>query len=124
MLSLSSGRTSAKTSSIPRSRATASATGRASPVIITTRTPRSLRAATASAASGRMLILKRQGADDLPITHDVKDRGAAVRPGGCLRAKRGRHGQTALAEHGRPADRHLTAPDRCLDPASGDRPKP
>ena len=51
--SLSSGRTSEKTSSIPRSAPTARATWSASPVIMATRMPRSCRAWTAARDSGR-----------------------------------------------------------------------
>ncbi len=53
-LSLSSGSTSANTSSMPRSSATASATCLASPVIITTFTPRACSASTASRDSARV----------------------------------------------------------------------
>ncbi len=52
--SLSSGRTSAMTSSMPSRAPTASATGRASPVIMTTRTPRRWSSSTASWDSGRI----------------------------------------------------------------------
>ena len=71
--SLSSGSTSANTSSMPRSAATASATWRASPVIITTLIPSDFNAATASRASGLHLVLQGEGADHVGASHEVED---------------------------------------------------
>ena len=64
MASLSSGSTSANTSSTPRSAPTASATWRASPVIITTCRPMRLELGDRVAGLGPDLVLERQTADD------------------------------------------------------------
>ena len=66
---------------MPRSAPTASATWRASPVIIATLTPSCCRSATASRASGADLVLQGERPDDLVVAPDqVEHRGAALLP--------------------------------------------
>jgi hypothetical protein len=79
--SLSSGRTSANTSSTPSSRPTVSATERASPVIITTPLhTECVKLVDGLACLGADLVLEGERTDDRVVADEVQDRGAARRP--------------------------------------------
>ena len=111
---MSSGSTSANTSSMPRSAATASATCRASPVIITTRMPSSWSCSTASRASGRTWSSSANAPTTFAVSDEVEHRRAAAPPGSVCRRELGGHVEARARAAGparrpRPASRSTVA---------------
>ena len=121
-LSLSAGRTSANTSSMSSSAATACATCRASPVIMATLMPRCLQGRDGLAGLGPHGILEADRAQDRAAVHHVEHRRAAAparrrwrRPSPAVPA------DAELPEQGRAAHLDRAAVDRGADAAAGQR---
>ena len=105
--------------------ATASATWRASPVIIATSMPSSRRSATACSGFGADLVFEGERRHDLVAADQVQHGGAALAPGVDV-ARPGRLGPggSALAQERGTADGVGDAVDRGFDAAAGERPEP
>ena len=90
-------------------------------MIIATRTPSRCSDSIASRDSGADLVLEREGADRLPVAHDVQ--GRLARPAGGRRGglQLGRDRDRALLEEARSADDDRLAVDRGEGAATGQR---
>ena len=112
------------TSSTPSSAPTASATWRASPVIITTRRPTTVERIDGFAGLGADLVLERQRADDLLTADEIEHRRPAGSPSLGAFADSGGLAEVALAGQRGAADRVRDAVDDGFDAAPRDCPEP